>query len=512
MKTRLLIALAISCILLPSLAQSQSLTSLASLRVRYNSLKVRTEPVGELKAQLDILDAELVEAAQLGQTGEMRRLLAKGNVLLNGQTWSDVTEFSNSLVLRSDRVVVDPAESYAVRLEQIYRPAITINAPLSARVSLNRAPVSQGQGQGQGQGQAESVKAFGEFVGVSRDLRESPYFFDLDLTAVPDGNYLLQVEVAEGDRPLGTSQLQITVKQGLNALIARLEQGAAAAPAALQADILYPIDRMRQVNRGRLELRTFNPGDDFANAEAVLAAVTAGKDPFAARTGDFKRHYMLESANEIMPYRLYIPSSYDPNRGAPLIVALHGLGGTENSFFENYNADFPKLAEQHGYIVAAPLGYRVDGSYGWGLGNPPADPNVQFVQARSEEDVMQVLGLVQKHYKIDPQRIYLTGHSMGAIGTWKVAAKFPDVWAAIGMFAGAGTPATLSQMQHIPQYVVHGDADPTVSVEGSRSMVARMQELEMTRQYIEVPGGDHSNVVAPNFPGLFMFFDKYTKQ
>jgi len=438
--------------------------------------------------------------------------LAKGNVLLNGQTWTDVTEFSNSLVLRSDRVVVDPAVPYTVRLEQIYRPDIAISSPLSARVSLNRPAVGGSAGAAGGQAQAESVKAFGEFAGVSRDLRESPYFFDLDLSAVPDGNYQLQVEVAEGDRRLGTSQLQISVKQGLNALVARLEQGAAVAPEALQADILYPVDRMRQVNRGRLELRTFNPGDDFVNAEAVLAAVAAGKDPFAGRTGDFKRHYVLESANEIMPYRLYIPASYDASRGAPLIVALHGLGGTENSFFENYNADFPKLAEQHGYIVAAPLGYRVDGSYGWGLGNPPADPNVQFVQARSEEDVMQVLGLVLQNYKIDPKRVYLTGHSMGAIGTWKMAAKYPDEWAAIGMFAGAGAPATLSQMQHIPQYVVHGDADPTVSVEGSRVMVSRMQDLEMTVQYIEVPGGDHSNVVAPNFPGLFEFFDKYSKQ
>lgn len=504
MKHRLLIALAISCILLPSLAQSQALTSLASLRVRYNSLKVRTQPVGELKEQLDIVDAEIVEATRLGQTGEMRRLFAKGNILLTGEEWTDTADFSNSLVLRSDRVVVDPADIYTVRLEQIYHPAIAINATLNARASLNLAAA--------GQRQSAPVKEFGEFTGVSRDLRESPYFFDFDLRDVPDGNYQLTVDVAEGSRVIGTSQLLITVRPGLNAAIARLEQGAAAAPAAIQADILYPVDRMRQVNRGRLELRTFNPAEDFANAEAVLAASVAGKDPFTGRTGDFKRHYLLETANEIMPYRLYVPSSYDPGRSMPLVVALHGLGGTENSFFENYNADFPKLAEQHGYIVAAPLGYRVDGSYGWGLGNPPADPAVQFVQARSEEDVMQVLGLVQQHYNIDPARIYLAGHSMGAIGTWKVAAKFPDVWAAIGMFAGAGTPATLSQMQHIPQFVVHGDADPTVNVQGSRAMVARMKELEMTMQYIEVPGGNHSDVVAPNFPGLFAFFDEHPKK
>ena len=91
----------------------------------------------------------------------------------------------------------------------------------------------------------------------------------------------------------------------------------------------------------------------------------------------------------------------------------------------------PKLAEQHGYIVAAPLGYRVDGSYGWGLGTPPADPATKRVQERSEEDVMQVLQLVRQQYRIDENRIYLAGHSMGAIGAWKIAAKFPDIWAAL---------------------------------------------------------------------------------
>ena len=504
MKYRLLVALAISSLLLPALAQSQALTSLSSLRVRYNSLKVRTQPAGELKTQLDLLDAELADAARLGQTGESRRLLAKGNVLLAGNTWTDAVDYANSLVLRSDRVVVDPADRYTVRLEQIYQPAIAISNALNARATLNSA--------GAGQQAAMVVKDFGQFTGVSRDLRESPYFLDLDLADVADGNYQLHVEVVADTQVIGASNLLITVRQGLNALVAKLEQGAGSAAAEIRADILYPVDRMRQVNRGKLELRTFNPAEDFAAAEAVLTASAAGTNPFIGRSGDFKRHYLLESANEIMPYRMYVPSSYDPSRGAPLIVALHGLGGTENSFFENYEADFPRLAEQHGYIVAAPLGFRVDGSYGWGLGNAPVDPTVQFVQARSEEDVMQVLELARAHYNIDPDRIYLAGHSMGAIGTWKVAAKFPDVWAAIGMFAGAGTPATLSQMQHIPQYVVHGDADPTVNVEGSRTMVARMKELEMTVQYTEVPGGNHGDVVAPGFPGLFEFFNSYTKK
>jgi predicted peptidase len=268
---------------------------------------------------------------------------------------------------------------------------------------------------------------------------------------------------------------------------------------------------MKQVNRGRLELRTFDPDRDFPAAEAVAAASRGGRNPFTGKTGDFKRGYLLESAGEIMPYRMYVPTTYSTSRTYPLIVALHGLGGTEDSFFTGYDNQMVRLAEQHGYIVTAPLGYRVDGSYGWGLGNPPADPVTRRVQENSEKDVMQVLQLVKQHYRIDENRIYLMGHSMGAIGTWKIAPKFPDLFASIGMFAGSGSPATLERIRHVPQFVVHGDADATVNVQGSRAMAARAKELGIEVKYIEVPGGSHGGVVAPNLGAMFEFFNAHKK-
>jgi predicted peptidase len=355
------------------------------------------------------------------------------------------------------------------------------------------------------------IKDFARVDGVSRDLRDAPFAFDLDLQGVPDGNYLLGIEVFDDARELATVTLPIAVKKGLDDLVARLEADARKAPAAVRDDILYPVDRMRQVNRGRLTLSTFDPDRDFATAESVAVAARGGKNLFATRTGDFKRAYLLEAAGEIMPYRMYVPTAYSASRTYPLIVALHGLGGTEDSFFNGYNGEMVKLAEQHGYIVAAPLGFRVDGSYGWGLGNPPADPATRRVQENSEKDVMQVLQLVRQQYRVDENRIYLMGHSMGAIGTWKIAPKFPDLWASIGMFAGSGAPATLDRIKHVPQFVVHGDADATVNVNGSRAMVAKAKELGIDVKYIEVPGGSHGGVVAPNLAGMFEFFNAHRK-
>jgi poly(3-hydroxybutyrate) depolymerase len=317
--------------------------------------------------------------------------------------------------------------------------------------------------------------------------------------------------VLDEGRTLGTAVQNVAFHKGLDDIVAGLETAAKQAPEGLRADIRFPIDRMRNVNRGRLELRTFDPERDFTAAEAIAAAARARKDPFAGRTGDLKRHYTLESAGEILPYRMYVPTTYTGATAFPLIVALHGLGGTEDAFFENYERKLPPLAEQHGYIVAAPLGYRVDGFYGWGLGAPPADPATKRVQDLSEQDVMQVLQRVRQQYKIDQNRIYLVGHSMGAIGTWKIAAKYPDIWAAIGPISGLGAPETLERIRNIPEIVVHGDDDATVNVSGSRSMVARLKELGAEVRYIEVPGGSHSGVVAPNLNAVVEFFDAHRK-
>ena len=124
---------------------------------------------------------------------------------------------------------------------------------------------------------------------------------------------------------------------------------------------------------------------------------------------------------------------------------------------------------------------------------------------------MEVLKRARTDYKIDDSRIYLMGHSMGAIGTWAIAAKSPSIWAALAPFSGLGNPASIEKFRHIPQIVVHGDADPTVNVAGSRNMVEAMKKLGVDHVYVEVPGGNHVDVVVPNLSKVFDFFDAKRK-
>jgi predicted esterase len=489
-------------LLIPTLASAQALPNINSLSVRYNSQKTSAKPAGELKAQLDEVDKAIAEARRTGDNGEVRRQLAKGMALLNKDLWTPALDFRNSLVLRADRTVADSTQPFGFRIEQIYRPAIDLTPALTTKVSLQQRV--QPTRPGGPPAPPVTVRELGTFDGVSRDLRESPYPIEVGVAGVADGVYLIRAEVFDGTTALGAVSLDVSFTKGIEARLKALATAAPTVAEAIRADVLYPADFIKNVNRGRIQLGSFDVSHEVAIAEGVLAAAKGGKDPFKGKTGDFERHHLLAGADEVMPYRVYVPKAYSATKPSALVIALHGLGGTEDSFFDQYQRQPVQLAEQHGLLMAAPLGYRVDGAYGSRIfagGDVAAQRRGEY----SEKDVLEVLRLMKANYHIDDSRIYLMGHSMGAIGTWALGAKYPQTWAALVAFAGTGSPALAEQMKSIPQFVVHGDNDPTVNVAGSRNMTAALKKAGATVTYIEVPGGGHSDVVVPNLPGAFEF-------
>lgn len=497
----------IALLLIPSLAAAQALPNISSLSVRYNTRKATVKPDGELKAQIDAVDREIAAANKQGRTGEVRRQMAKGMALLDGTPWTPALDFQHSLVLRSERTVADSMVPYAMRLEQIYSPAIELTPGLGATVALRKRPATAAPGALPAA--TVLVKQLGAFDGVSRDLRESPLAMELDFAGVEDGSYVIETQVVDGTTTLATTTLGVVLHRGLDARLRGLETASASVAPAVRADVAYPADYIRNVNRGRIPLGTFSVGAEIAAAEAVLSAAKGGQDPFKGRTGDFERHYLLEGANEVMPYRVYVPTAYSPAAGAPLVIALHGLGGNEDSFFDQYSKLPPQLAEKHGFLLAAPHGFRVDGFYGSPMMS--TDAAARRRSEYSEKDVLEVLRLMKTNYKVDESRIYLIGHSMGAIGTWALASKYPDIWAALVPFSGVGSPALAERMKGIPQLVVHGDNDATVNVSGSRNMVAALKKAGANVTYLEISGGSHTDMVVPNLPLAFEFLAKQRK-
>jgi predicted peptidase len=274
-----------------------------------------------------------------------------------------------------------------------------------------------------------------------------------------------------------------------------------------------------------------------------------------------QRTYHFADSNEDLPYAVFVSSKVTKNKKNPLIVALHGLGGNQNTMMR---ANALQLAEDGGYIMVGPMGYNSGGWYGaparfgtggGGRGGPGAPPrgangappagapqggpgagrgagafanlptfggtaitDPTKLHEASEKDVMNVLDMIRKEFNVDENRTYLMGHSMGGAGSIYLGVKYASIWAAVGAEAPATAPAgltpdnySLEPAKNIPMIIVQGDMDTLVPVAGTRLWIEKMKELKMTHQYIEVPGGDHGSVLTTGAPDIFAFFAKHTK-
>jgi predicted esterase len=333
------------------------------------------------------------------------------------------------------------------------------------------------------------------------------------LPETPMGDYTIEVRLsADGDSPAAaatataasvagvafTKSLPIHIDT-LAASVQRLRARLAKAPKKIGlASAEYAVTRYQRADDGDLNPARVNFREEFAAAYAILDALDAGKDPFSGKRGDFRRAYRSAVDDTLQPYRLFIPQSYDGSKPTPLVVALHGMGGDENSLFDadGYaNGLLKTQAERVGFIVVCPKGRDSASMY----------------RGTAEQDVLDTMADVQHTYRVDASRIYLMGHSMGAYGTWSIAMAHPDLFAALGPISGGGSPAGMVQIRHIPAYVVHGDDDRTVPVTQSRTMAEAGKKAGANIVYVEVPGGSHSNVAAPAFAGMLDFFAKQRK-
>lgn len=254
----------------------------------------------------------------------------------------------------------------------------------------------------------------------------------------------------------------------------------------------------------------------LASAAPQLVAAPQHHDALGQHQGRVElRSYFFADAKKDMEYALFVPKSYDKDKPAPLVVLLHGLGSNPKQVI-GYEGITDEAAKR-GYIVVAPYGYNSRGWYGSrgdGKEGPyfgtKADPD--NLGALSQKDVMNVLEIVQKEFRIDENRIYLMGHSMGGAGTVHLGATFPGIWAGLAPLAPALDEKTsrLEDIKHIPVHMVAGDADRLVSVKMVRRWVERMETLGMDHTYVEIPGGDHVIAITRNakmIAGVFDFFD-----
>ncbi|NUO08044.1 MAG: dienelactone hydrolase family protein [Candidatus Brocadia sp.] len=171
-------------------------------------------------------------------------------------------------------------------------------------------------------------------------------------------------------------------------------------------------------------------------------------------------------------YFIYIPSSYTPEKEWPMILSLHGVGGNGH---EQVITWLKSMAHNDEFIFAAP-------TYGSGL----------WWKEEPEKLVLSVLDKVKQGYRIDTNRIYLTGFSSGGHGVWYMGIRYPWLFAAINPIAGeCPLPSLLINLKNVPVFIIHGAKDTVIPVEAGRDADSRLEKLHYNVIYKELPELKH---------------------
>jgi pimeloyl-ACP methyl ester carboxylesterase len=262
----------------------------------------------------------------------------------------------------------------------------------------------------------------------------------------------------------------------------------------------------------------------IAESQALAKKLAVPGNPRWRAKGDQHRTYKFPDAGMDMPYRLYVPTSWDGHSELPLIVMLHGAGSDENRYLDGHGGQLLHLAEQHGYVLLSPLGYNRFGAYGTPLKLPAVfgQPEAVFAKQRadvtpeeertielSEKDVINVLEMVLNEYPIDQKSVFLMGHSMGSGGTWYLGAKYSQLWRAIAPMSGPFVDESNYPWYRIkPMPIMMSEGTLALpSVRGSYLMRDWMIAHKFDLEYLEVDA-DHGGMVPLALPAVFDFFDR----
>ncbi len=203
-------------------------------------------------------------------------------------------------------------------------------------------------------------------------------------------------------------------------------------------------------------------------------------------------------------YQVFVPRGFTRSKTWPVIIALHGGGEYGNDGIRQTNGFLARAIrlnpERFPAIVIFPQAHA-DGTPGW--------------QLEGGQAAMAALDKAIKEFNGDPKRVILTGLSAGGNGTWSLASRNPERFAAIvpvcGSIAGrkggtsgiyypalapadAGDPYAFiaKKVATIPVWIFHGDADKSIPVEESRNMAAALRAIGANVQYTELPGVAHN--------------------
>lgn len=196
-------------------------------------------------------------------------------------------------------------------------------------------------------------------------------------------------------------------------------------------------------------------------------------------------------------YLLYLPDNYEKSQEKwPLILFLHGAGerGSDINMVKKHGV--PKIVEgkkDFPFVVVSP---QCPTDTWW-----------------NNDTILALLDDITAHYKIDRDRIYLTGLSMGGFATWSLAIQEPHKFAAIAPICGGGQSLLAPRIKHLPVWVFHGAKDSVVPIKSSEDMVNALKANGGDVKFTVYPDADHDSWTATyDNPELYKWFLEHKRQ
>lgn len=201
-------------------------------------------------------------------------------------------------------------------------------------------------------------------------------------------------------------------------------------------------------------------------------------------------------------YRIYLPANYDASKEYPLHLHLHGGGLRGNDNLTQIMGDFNQLnmlvqhQKKEEFIFIVPE-CPVDRFWSDSMIYNAAEAKYYVKISETPESVLtkaliELVDSLSDEFSVNEKRLYLSGASMGGMGSYDIAARYPEKFAAAFIGCAASDVTVAEALSKTPLYIVHGDADVTVQVEGSRNMDAAFKAMNSDNYvYVEFPGRGH---------------------
>ena len=193
-------------------------------------------------------------------------------------------------------------------------------------------------------------------------------------------------------------------------------------------------------------------------AACVMAALLIVKTRSEEPTPGKQVEQELTSEGKTIPYLLYLPKNYDAQEKWPLMLFLHGRGESRGPLSIVAKWGPPQLVANGAELPCI-------------LVSPQCPADESWAQPGQQELLVKLLDEISAKYKVDSDRVHLTGLSMGGFGSWRLAADHPERFASVVPICGGGRTEDAAKLKNLPIWVWHGTEDTAVPLKRSEEMV-----------------------------------------